>query len=270
MSRRLKKGLGPMALSLVAHAGLVAGLLTWQVQRTAETTFPPEPPVMPLILAPPDPPPPPPAPELPVETPKPADPAPAPKAPAPPAPAKAPPRPNIRAPRNPPPDVQPLPVAPTPTPAPPEPVATLTEAQAAGAITAGSGDGGDGVGGTGAGEGGRPCDMVRRIQAALRRDPEVRAAILQAGRDPSVGGRAMLVWNGDWIRTPGQEGKGLAGVRQAIMLEVAFAPEACKRQPVQGLVLLSMNEGGARVALGQNRWRWTDLLGANVGRTARR
>ena len=268
MSRRLKKGLGPVALSLVAHAGLVAGLLTWQVQRAGETTYPPEPPVLPLFLAPPDPPPPPLAPELPVEAAKPADPAPAPKTPAPAAPPKAPPRPNLRVPRNPPPDVQPLPIA--PAPAPPQPVATLTEAQAAGAITAGSGQGGEGIGGAGSGEGGRPCDMVRRIQAALRRDPEVRAAILQAGRDPTVGGRAMLVWNGDWIRTPGQEGKGLAGVRQAIMLEVAFAPEACKRQAVQGLVLLSMNDGGARVALGQGQWRWTDLLGAGAGRTLRR
>ena len=269
MGRRLKNGLGPVALSFLAHAGLVAGLLTWQVQRTPEPAFAPEPPVVPLVLAPPEPPPPP-EPQ-PVEAPKPEEPAPAPKAPAPPAPPKALPRPKLRVVRAPPPEVKPLPLAPSPTPAPPEPVAVLTDAQAAGALTAGSGDGGDGAGGSGAGAGGRPCDMVRRIQTALRNDPEVRAAITQAGRDPSVGGRAMLVWNGDWIRSPGQEGKGLAGVRQAIVLEVAFAPEACKRQPVRGMVLLSMSDGGgARVALGQSQWRWSDLLGAGAGRSLRR
>ena len=72
-------------------------------------------------------------------------------------------------------------------------------------------------------------------------------------------GRAILVWNGDWIQDPGQAGKGLAGVRQAIALEVAFAPEACRRQPMRGLVLITFAEG-PRVAFGTGSWRWSQML----------
>ena len=101
--------------------------------------------------------------------------------------------------------------------------------------------------------------MVGRLQDALRADPEVRAAVAQAHR--AIGpGRAVLVWDGDWIQTPGQAGKGLAGVRQAIALEVAFAPEACRRQPMRGLVLISF-AGGPRVVFGAADWRWSQLLG---------
>jgi hypothetical protein len=137
--------------------------------------------------------------------------------------------------------------------------ATLTEAQLAGATTAGSGDG-SGGGGTGGGGGGR-CDMAARLQAALRKDPQVRAAIAGSG------GKATLVWNGDWIRDLSEDGKGLATIREAIMWEVAFAPAACKAQPVRGLVVLSLNgAGGAtRLALGGGNWRWSDLLTPHPG-----
>ena len=147
------------------------------------------------------------------------------------------------------------------TPAPdPEPVATVGEAQLAGARTAGSGRGGGSGSGSGDGPGGG-CDMVERLQAALRKDPEVRSAIGQAHRAANAGRRALLIWRGDWIRNPGQEGKGLAGVRQAIVMEVAFAPEACRNETMHGLVLISMADG-SRVALGQSAWTWSDLLEA--------
>ena len=126
----------------------------------------------------------------------------------------------------------------------------VSEAELAGAATAGSGDGGGA---------GRRCDMVRRLQSALRRDPRVQAAAAEVRRS---GSGAILVWNGDWIQSPGEEGKGLAGVRQAIALEVAFAPEACRAQAVHGLVLITMNDapGSVRLVLGGGVWRWTDLL----------
>jgi hypothetical protein len=100
--------------------------------------------------------------------------------------------------------------------------------------------------------------MVRRLQNALRADPEVRAAVAQAHRELGPG-RAVLVWDGDWIQTPGQAGKGLAGVRQAIALEVAFAPEACRREPMRGLVLITF-AGGPRVVFGKGNWRWSEML----------
>jgi len=51
-------------------------------------------------------------------------------------------------------------------------------------------------------------------------------------------------------------------VREAMIWEIAFAPEACKSRPVHGLILLSMNTnpGAARLAVGAGEWRWSDLL----------
>ena len=50
-------------------------------------------------------------------------------------------------------------------------------------------------------------------------------------------------------------------VRQAIMWEIAFAPEACRNQRMHGLVLLSLADGSTRFAVGSGDWRWSDLLG---------
>jgi hypothetical protein len=186
-------------------------------------------------------------------------PSPAPAAPAAPAkslPAKPPPRRAVVKP--PPPDVDYLP-AQVEVAKKSDTGTTLTEMQLAGATMAGSGSG-SGGGGSGGGGGG-PCDMAGRVQAALRRDPMVRAAI--AGSP----GKATLVWNGDWVRDLGEDGRGLAIIREAIMWEVAFAPAACRAQPVRGMVVLSLNgAGGAtRLALGGGSWRWSDLLTPHPG-----
>jgi hypothetical protein len=140
-----------------------------------------------------------------------------------------------------PPDIDPLPAEEAPTA---ESGTELSDAQLAGAATADSGSTG------------RTCDMARRVQGALRKDPLVRAAVAGSG------GKATMVWNGDWVRSQGEDGKGLAAVREAIMWEVAFAPEACRVQPMRGLVLISLDEaaGSARLAVGADEWRWSDLL----------
>ncbi len=155
----------------------------------------------------------------------------------------------------PPPEVKPIlakvaPVADT--------VDEISDSQLAGALTAGSGAGNGG--GEGAGDGSGACNMVRRMQTALRKDPLVRDAVAQARR--SGASNALMVWNGDWVRSQGQEGKGLAAVRQAMVWEVAFAPPACRQQAVRGLVLITLNDGAGsgRVAFGEGSWRWADLL----------
>ena len=116
----------------------------------------------------------------------------------------------------------------------------LSEAQLAGAASADSGAGGG------------PCDMARRVQSALRRDTMIQAVVAGSA------GRAILVWNGDWVRSGGEDGKGLAAVREAIMWEIGFAPPSCRAQAMHGLILLSL--GGTRLALGTRDWRWSDLL----------
>lgn len=143
-----------------------------------------------------------------------------------------------------------------------EPDVVLGESDLAGATAAGT-DGGTGGAGGGAGSG-AGCDMVRRLQDALREDPEVTAAVTRSHRALGAGGKAILVWNGEWLRSPGQAGKGLAGVRQAIAMEVAFAPEACRAQIMRGLVVIAFNDrpDAPRLALGARQWRWTELLSA--------
>jgi hypothetical protein len=121
----------------------------------------------------------------------------------------------------------------------------LSDSQLAGAAT---------VGGAG---GGGTCDMARAVQQALRRDPMVHAAVEDAHRS----GRAIMLWNGDWVRSGDQDGKGLSAVREAVTWEVAFAPEACRNIRMHGLVLLSLADGSTRFALGSGDWRWSDLLG---------
>ena len=121
----------------------------------------------------------------------------------------------------------------------------LSDSQLAGAATVGEGGGG----GT--------CDMARFVQQALRRDPLVRSAVEDGHRL----GRAIMLWNGDWVRSGGQDGKGMSAVREAVMWEVAFAPAACRNRPVHGLVLLSLAVGSTRFAIGSGDWRWSDLLG---------
>jgi hypothetical protein len=127
---------------------------------------------------------------------------------------------------------------------PPQSGVELSASDLAGAANADSGGGGG------------SCDLARQLQGALRRDPLVQAAV--AGQ----AGKAIVVWNGDWVRSGDEDGKGLAAVREAIIWEIAFAPETCRTKPVHGLVLLSMTSGpgAARLAVGAGEWRWSDLL----------
>ena len=61
------------------------------------------------------------------------------------------------------------------------------------------------------------------------------------------------------MRHGDQDGAGLAAVREALTWEIAFAPKACRAQPVRGLVLFTLGDG-ARIVVGQAEWRWGDLL----------
>lgn len=105
--------------------------------------------------------------------------------------------------------------------------------------------------------------MIRRVQDALRGNPGVVASARRAQAQLPPDRRALLVWDGDWVLNPGEAGRGLAGLRQAIAVEIAFAPTECRRQAEQGLVLLTLADGpGApRLALGAGSWRWSDLTG---------
>ena len=132
------------------------------------------------------------------------------------------------------------------------------EAELAGAATAGSGGGGSGGG---------DCNMTRRLQAALRRDPQVQAVVADAHRASGAAARPLWIWNGGWIRSQGQEGAGLASLREVIQWEVGFAPAACRQESVRGLVLITLADGpgAGKLVLGGGTWRWSDLLGLRRG-----
>lgn len=129
----------------------------------------------------------------------------------------------------------------------------LSASQLAGATSVGNGGGGGGT-----------CDMAEAVQRALRKDPMVRSAVNEAHR----AGKAIMIWNGDWVRNGIQDGKGLSAVREAIMWEVGFAPAQCRNMPMHGLVLLSL-DGGTRFAVGAGEWRWGDLLGVHGAQAER-
>jgi hypothetical protein len=104
--------------------------------------------------------------------------------------------------------------------------------------------------------------MLSTLQAALRKDRLVRAAVSSDHLGAAAARTAVRVWNGDWVTSGAEDGKGLATVREAIMWEIAFAPKACREEPVHGLVVISLAEipGVTRLVIGQGDWRWSDLL----------
>lgn len=253
-----------VAISAAAHVGVGVLILGARGEPQALTAPPGEPVIVTLFQPPP--PRPAPAPD-PVE--EPSEAAAAPAGPPPPDPPAGPVRPE---PPRQAPAPRPRPVTPRPSA---ETVALNSRAEGpqytvigagavAGARSSGAGGtgGGGGPGGSGSGRGGGDCDMLERLERALRDDPEVRAAAAAAHGEAGAGQGAVLVWNGDWIRAGVQEGKGLAGVRQAIAVEVAFAPRACQAERVRGLAVLRLTSAadGPKVALGRGDWAWGDLV----------
>ena len=191
------------------HVALLAVLLAAQPDTPAVVDPPPM--VVQLVTLQPEPPPPEPSPEPPA--PQKAAPVKAKTPPKKTKPDKPPPRRIAARPARASPDVAPL-LAVTGPAADGDDV--VSDSQLAGAGTAESGGGGGGA-----------CNMTRRLQTALRKDARVQAAISSAHR-----GKAIRIWNGDWVRHPGQEGNGLAAVREAIMWEVGFAPAEIGRAHV--------------------------------------
>jgi hypothetical protein len=221
-----------VTLSVAAHVAILLALFSVRSDPPRALALEPAPiPVALVELPPPTPPKPP-----------------EPPSPAPPSPEKPPPKLHKPPPQPVPPDIEPL-------PARPDPKATtgveLTAAQLAGAASAGSGSGGGGV-----------CDVARWLEAGLRKDPRVQAALINGSLGPGSGNRALMLWNGDWVRSEGEDGGGLAVIREAVMMEILSAPAACRTQPMHGLVLISPIEGAgsARLAVGSGDWRWADLL----------
>ena len=239
--------------SVALHLGLAAVLLS--VQPQPPDVLDPLPITVTLVTPPPVVKPPAPPAEPDPTPPAPLKPAPTKPALAKPSPAKAAPRRALARPTLAPPDIPPR--AAGPAEGRGEAMTGPGEAELASAATAGSGGGGSGGG---------DCNMTRRLQAALRRDPQVQAVVADAHR-ASGATRPLWIWNGGWIRSQGQDGAGLASLREVIQWEVGFAPPACRKEAVHGLVLITLADGpgAGRLVLGGGTWRWSDLLGLRRG-----
>jgi len=264
---RQGSGAGRWSAALAVAVGVQAALVLGLSLRRPDPP-PPEPPVTLIQLITPEPPPfPAPEPDqAPAAEGPPADSSDAAPAPDPPrAPAPAP-RPPVAAHRTPtpPPDVPSRPAAPEAAASVPD-LPVVGGARLAGALRAGGGGSGVGAGGGGPGGDGAggACDMVGRLERALRDDLDLRRAVAATLTARGTPGQAVLVWDGDWLQSPGQAGKGLAGLRQAVAVEVGFAPRACRDETVRGLAVVSLDgtADGPKVALGTGTWRWRDLLG---------
>lgn len=164
------------------------------------------------------------------------------------------------------PSTQPVLLQPT-APAPVRSITVVTVPDTSDILSASQIAGATGVDddGAGGGGGGGECDTARLVQRALRRDPLVRNAVIGANRL----GKSVMLWNGDWVRSGEEEGKGLSAVREAIIWDLAFAPEACRNKREHGTLLLSLADGTTRFAIGTSDWRWSDLLGLREARSAR-
>jgi len=154
-----------------------------------------------------------------------------------------------------------------PAPAPVRSIIVVTAPDTSDLLSASQIAGATGVedDGAGGGGGGGECDTAKLVQRALRRDPLVRTAVIGANRL----GKSVMLWNGDWVRSGEEEGKGLSAVREAIIWDLAFAPEACRHKREHGLILLSLADGTTRFAIGTSDWRWSDLLGLREARAGR-
>ncbi|WP_374575143.1 hypothetical protein [Phenylobacterium sp.] len=216
-----------IAFSVTVHVGLLAALITARM----ETPKPYEPILMTVQL---------------VEPPPRVQPSPEPTPD--PKPAKTPQRKNAFRKAPPPPEVEPMPAGEDHVV---RQGVEVSDSELAGAATAGNGNAGG------------ACNMPLLIEKALRKNTLVRSAVARADH-----GKAIKIWGGDWVRRPDQEGEGLAAVREAVMWEVGFAPEACRSQRMRGLVLISLDDtpGAARLVIGDDDWRWSDMLYARSTR----
>jgi hypothetical protein len=106
------------------------------------------------------------------------------------------------------------------------------------------------------------CHVGQSLEAALRRNPRVLAAVIQARRPSSTFGNAIVIWNGDWVRSRDEDGKGLAAVREAISLQIVSESPKCLAQPMRGQILIAFGQAAddASLAIGGTAWRWSDLL----------
>jgi len=105
------------------------------------------------------------------------------------------------------------------------------------------------------------CALSDRVLAALRADSPRAALARIPERRRSVAGAVML-WDGDWIRSGALADARIAlPIRTAVAQAVEAAGPACAGAPVAGPVLLIVPDvaGATVLVVGSGTWRWADL-----------
>lgn len=107
------------------------------------------------------------------------------------------------------------------------------------------------------------CDLTAPVQAALRLNGEVRAALGRVPRETRSVANAMVIWNAGWL-DPDQtlDAPARELIRASITTILASASESCRLQPQGGPRLLIVPGDGETIvlALGSGVWKWQDLL----------
>jgi hypothetical protein len=152
------------------------------------------------------------------------------------------------------PDIEPLPISDTLPPldetAEPVELGEAVSAKVAAAASAASGSSGD------------PCALGEWLQAALKDDPAVQAALSNVPASARSVANAVMLWNGQWFSPPPSAAQGLASIRALVVAGIASAPEGCRSQAITGPILITVGEAMAPtvLAVGSGEWRWQDLL----------
>jgi hypothetical protein len=109
---------------------------------------------------------------------------------------------------------------------------------------------------------GHSCQLGGWLQAALRADPAVQAALAAIPRADRSIANAIMLWDVRWVRQPSSALNGASALRSALMVGVRAAPAECQTQLIRGPELLALTDssGTTLIAIGSGEWRWADLL----------
>lgn len=108
---------------------------------------------------------------------------------------------------------------------------------------------------------GGTCDLTDVVQANLRADPELQAALDRLPRSDRSVASAVMLWDGHWIVGASPAARDtLTKIRAVVIATIEAASLPCRTSSQTGPRLMSLRgEPDTILALGSGKWRWADL-----------
>lgn len=109
---------------------------------------------------------------------------------------------------------------------------------------------------------GDSCKLGAWLQEAMQENDGIAKALHQVPRQTRSVANAVMLWNGQWVEPVPAAAAGVTSLQRAILAGIQSAPPQCLRQPVNGPLLIAIQEEDEIVllAIGSGQWRWADLL----------